>query len=121
MNKLGFSLLLSRVLTACSPISDLAGTSWELSMYNESGDEPMVTLFPGDATFDFDGTDKIGGRSYCNIYGGIYSASNGVISIGELFSTEAGCNTNGEESFVLGVLTEAQTSDLSKSFAMHTN
>ncbi len=90
MKKLILGLVLLFSMQACSEkldISSVANTKWILS---EWPGKTMPTSAQATLSFDIDG--KIGGKSFCNSYGGNTVIDKGSIKFEQLFSTKMFCS-----------------------------
>jgi heat shock protein HslJ len=92
---LGAALLIMASCSATAPqsgnTSGLAGTSWEVTGYND-GSQGMTDVLPGTsltANFGEDGT--MTGNSGCNDYNGPYKITGNQIGIGPLGTTRKAC------------------------------
>lgn len=89
MKKIFLALIVMLAMQSCSEkISQLAieNTNWVLTEW------PGKTLpTAAKATLNFGSESKIGGKSFCNSYGGNYSLTDGTIKFDQLFSTKMFC------------------------------
>ncbi len=70
---------------------DLAGTSWEASVYN-NGNQAVVGVLEGTTlTVEFDKDDKLSGNAGCNNFTGTYQLDGDQITIGPLANTMMMC------------------------------
>ena len=71
---------------------DLAGTSWEVTAYN-NGNQAVVGVLEGTTlTASFGNDGNLSGNSGCNQYSGAYTVNDGEITIGPLASTMMMCS-----------------------------
>ncbi len=71
--------------------SDLAGTSWMVTGYN-NGKAAVTTLITGsEITLSFALDSKLNGKAGCNNYSAMYEINQGTIKIGPLASTKTMC------------------------------
>ena len=100
---LNLTLILS--LAACGIFErhpDLKGTAWSLVEING---QPILDGSTPTLIFE---ADEIGGNGSCNVFGGDYEASNGKLTIGQVFSTLMYCeDVMDQESAYLATLQEA--------------
>jgi heat shock protein HslJ len=89
MKKIYFAVFIGLLFQACSQkigANLIANTQWILAEW------PGRTIpANGTATLNFDNTGKIGGKSFCNSYGGSSEINNGTVKFGQLFSTKMFC------------------------------
>ena len=94
MKKILFCLLLVGVLQSCSKSvtsNNLVNTKWVLAVW------PGKTLpTTAKATLIFDSEGRIGGKSFCNGYGGNTSFENGGIKFSQIFGTKMYCEEVGD-------------------------
>ncbi len=107
------------LIAACTPAApqaggdaDLAGTSWEVTGYDD-GSQAVTSVLAGTtltANFGEDGT--LTGNSGCNDYSGPYKVTGNQIGIGPLSSTKKACSdpvgVMDQESQYLAALENAQ-------------
>jgi heat shock protein HslJ len=90
MKKVILLLIVTLAMQACSKRLDsasLVNTKWELSEW------PGRTLpVGGQATLNFDADNKIGGKSFCNSYGGNSAISDNTVKFEQIFSTKMFCS-----------------------------
>lgn len=92
--RLSLALISLMSVCGCAPSPDAAGPrdfptiegGWRVEDVDDAGIIDGVEL-----TVDFGADGRISGRSACNRYGGEYSYSSGVLTIGSLFSTKMAC------------------------------
>ena len=70
----------------------LAGTSWELTGYNDGSQADMSVLDGTTLTANFDEAGTLTGNSGCNDFSGPYKITNSQIGIGPLSSTKKACS-----------------------------
>jgi heat shock protein HslJ len=95
---LALSVVLS-IVAACSPIatqtgteSDLAGTSWEATGFDD-GSQTITNVLVGTTLTAIFGEDgNLAGNSGCNEYNGPYKITGNQIGIGPLSSTRKACS-----------------------------
>ena len=89
MKKIILGLVLFLSMQACSEkleMNKVANTKWILSEW------PSKTLpTSAQATLSFDAEGKIGGKSFCNSYGGNTVIADGTIKFEQIFSTKMFC------------------------------
>lgn len=90
MKKIILALIIAVSMQACSKKIDpnaIANTKWTLSEW------PGRTLpVNAQATLNFDAERKIGGKSFCNSYGGNSVITGKQIKFEEIFSTKMFCS-----------------------------
>lgn len=90
MKKIILALIIAVAMQACSQKLDattVANTKWVLNEW------PGHTLPQGaQATLNFDTEGKIGGKSFCNSYGGNSVISSKNVKFDQIFSTKMFCN-----------------------------
>lgn len=90
MKKVFLGLIILLALQACSrklDVNFVANTKWVLS---EWPDRTMPVN--AQATLSFDGDAKIGGKSFCNAYGGNSVITKDAIKFEQIFSTKMFCS-----------------------------
>jgi heat shock protein HslJ len=92
---LGVVLLLLAACTSTAPQagsgSDLAGTSWVVTGYDDGSQNVSDVLAGTTLTADFGGDGSLTGSSGCNDYNGPYKVTGNQIGIGPLSSTRKAC------------------------------
>ena len=70
---------------------DLAGTSWQITAYN-NGQEAVVSVLEGTTpTIEFGADGQLSGSAGCNRVTGSYSTADGTIKLGPLATTQMAC------------------------------
>jgi heat shock protein HslJ len=92
---LGAVLLIAAACTSAAPQvgseSDLAGTSWEATGYDD-GSQTLTDVVPGSTlTANFGEDGNLTGNGGCNDYNGPYKVTSNQIGIGPLSSTKKAC------------------------------
>jgi heat shock protein HslJ len=72
--------------------SDLSGTSWEVTAYNDGSESTSDVLAGTTLTANFGEDGTLTGNSGCNDYSGPFKITNDQIGIGPLSSTRKACN-----------------------------
>lgn len=94
MKKVILFAIVALVVQACSQkieMATLANTKWTLSEW------PGRTMpVSAQATLNFDADNKIGGKSFCNTYGGSSRILNGTVKFDQIFSTKMFCSESGD-------------------------
>ncbi len=105
MKKLLLTLMIAIALQACSSKLDLNAinnSKWVLSEW------PGRTLpVNAQATLNFDAERKIGGKSFCNSYGGMSTITSESAKFEQIFSTKMFCSefSDAENKFQADLLT----------------
>ena len=90
MKKLILALIVAVALQACSKkidINALVNSKWVLSEW------PGKTLpVNAQATLNFDTAQRIGGKSFCNSYGGNSTITENQVKFEQIFSTKMFCS-----------------------------
>lgn len=94
MKRIILGLFLAFTLQSCSDkltINNLTNTKWVLSEW------PGKTLpTVAQATLNFDTEGRIGGKSFCNGYGGNTTFENGHLKFSQIFGTKMYCEEVGQ-------------------------
>lgn len=92
---LGAVLLILAACTSTAPQagseSDLAGTSWVATGFDDGSQSVTSVLAGTTLTADFGGDGTMTGNSGCNDYSGPYKVTGNQIGIGPLSSTRKAC------------------------------
>lgn len=94
MKKIILGLLIAFALQACSEklnVTRVANTKWVLS---EWPGQTLPTV--ANATLNFDADGKIGGKSFCNGYGGNTTFTANGLKFSEIFGTKMYCEAVGD-------------------------
>ncbi len=79
------------VATFNAQSQDLAGTSWQITAYN-NGQEAVVSVLEGTTpTIEFGADGQLSGTAGCNRVIGSYSTTDGTIELGPLATTQMAC------------------------------
>lgn len=79
------------VATFNAQSQDLAGTSWQITAYN-NGQEAVVSVLEGTTpTIEFGADGQLSGSAGCNRVTGSYSTADGTIKLGPLATTQMAC------------------------------
>jgi heat shock protein HslJ len=101
------------VATFAADVQTLAGTDWNVTMYN-NGREAVVGVIEGtELTILFGASDELSGSAGCNQYIGGYTVTGNTIQVGQLGSTMRFCaepeGTMEQEQAFLAALQSAAT------------
>ena len=98
--------------TLAAQSQDLAGTTWNITAYNDGVSAVVSVLESAEANLTFADDGTISGTAGCNRVLGSYTAGDGTISFGTLATTQMLCGADGvmdQEAAVIVALESAAT------------